>query len=93
MNSEERQVEALKELWAVYAAQQAAIEALGQEASALGLSMDAPPSLEQVEAATPPEVLAAVRDSVLEAESVLAGFSAPAAQAKTKTPRKMRDTI
>ena len=92
MNPEERQVENLKELRAAFAAQKTALEALAREAAAQGLPMDAPPSLEDIEAATPSEVFGEVRGAALEAESVLAELSAPA-RPKMKTPRKMRDTI
>ena len=93
MNPEERQVENLKELRATFTAQKAALEALAREAQAQGLPTDAPPSLEQVESATPPDIFGEVRGAAFEAASVLAELSAPAARPKTKTPRKMRDTI
>ena len=90
MNLKEQ--ETLKELRAVFSAQKVEIEALSREAAALGLSADAPPTLEQIEAAAPPEVAAAVRGAAVEAESVLADLTAQAAP-KIKMPRKVRDTI
>jgi hypothetical protein len=90
MNPEKN--EALKELRAIFSTQKVQLEALGREAAALGLPADAPPTLEQIEAAAPPEVAAAVRGAAAEAASVLAELAAQDAP-KIKMPRKVRDTI
>jgi hypothetical protein len=90
MNPGQQAEEGLKELRAVLTAQKAEIETLGRAAAALGLPADAPPTLEQIEAAASPEVAAAVRGAAAEAE--LADLTAPAGP-KIKMPRKVRDTI